>query len=122
VKKMKSLKELRKRNNLSQEQLGKLTGLSKSTISLYENGLHEPDLATLKRFADIFDVSLDVLLDRPNTEEREEDDMSALREQYRRDPNTRLLFQAARKATPDHIRAAAAMLKSLEPEEFPDVD
>lgn len=119
---MKSLKELRKRNNLSQEQLGKLTGLSKSTISLYENGLHEPDLATLKRFADIFDVSLDVLLDRPNTEEREEDDISALREQYRRDPNTRLLLQAARKATPDHIRAAAAMLKSLEPEEFPDVD
>jgi transcriptional regulator with XRE-family HTH domain len=121
---VKKLKELRKQNYMTQTQLGKLTGLSTSAISLYESGVHEPDLATLKRFADIFNVSIDELLDRESEEAKqaEEDDVAALREQYRRDPNTRLLFQAARKATPDHIRAAAAMLKSLEPEDFPDVD
>ena len=61
---MKKLKELRKQNYMTQTQLGKLTGLSTSAISLYESGVHEPDLATLKRFADIFNVSLDELLRR----------------------------------------------------------
>ncbi len=40
-----------------------------------------------------------------------------LRESLRKDPNMRMLFSAARSATPEHIRAAVAMLKALEPPE-----
>ena len=43
-----------------------------------------------------------------------DDDTWALRERYRRDPNYRLLFDAMEKAKPEHLRAAAAMLKALE--------
>ena len=36
------LKKLRERKGLSQEELAKATGLSKSAISMYENGRREP--------------------------------------------------------------------------------
>ena len=47
------------------------------------------------------------------TEETKEDDAWAIRERLRRDPEYRLLFSAADKAKPEHLKAAAAMLKIL---------
>lgn len=57
------LKYLRNRQNLSQEQLGKLFNLSKSAIGMYERGQREPSLKDLKRMAQYFHVSIDFLLD-----------------------------------------------------------
>lgn len=47
------IKNLRKLNNLSQTELGKLVGVSKSTISAYELGLAMP---SVKTFIDICDI------------------------------------------------------------------
>ena len=60
---MKRLKELRKQYGMTQLELGKLIGAAKSTISLYESGVREPDLVTVKRIAEIFNVSTDYLLE-----------------------------------------------------------
>ena len=57
-------RELRKKAKMTMKELGKAVGLAESTISLYETGKHEPDLDTLRRFADIFGVSVDYLLGR----------------------------------------------------------
>lgn len=56
------LKSLRLRNNMTQEELGKLLGKTKNSISQYETGKREPDLETLKIISDYFTVSLDYLL------------------------------------------------------------
>ncbi|MDX5325314.1 MAG: LexA family transcriptional regulator [Bacteroidota bacterium] len=56
-----NLKFLRKRKNLSQEQLAQELELTRSTLSAYENGTAEPNLMTLLRIADYFRVSLDRL-------------------------------------------------------------
>jgi transcriptional regulator with XRE-family HTH domain len=121
---MNIVKELRQRAGMQQKELASLVGVSRPTISEWEHGKKDPSGERLRKLADLFNVDPGTILGFPADSpiHREDDDIAALREQYRRDPNTRLLFQAARKATPDHIRAAAAMLKSLEPEEFPDVD
>lgn len=60
------LKQLRKKNNLSQEGLAKKLGLARSTIAGYEtpDKKREPDYETLKKLADFFDVSIDYLLGR----------------------------------------------------------
>lgn len=58
----KRLKELRTEKELSQEELGLILSLSKSTISLYESGKREPDYETLKKMADYFGCSTDYLL------------------------------------------------------------
>ena len=50
--------------------------------------------------------------------EDDQDDVMEIREALRRDPNMRILFSAAAKVSPEHIKTAAALLKALEPEEF----
>ncbi len=56
------IRELREQHKMSQEQLGKKVGRSKSVISNYENNIKIPPLDILTHFAVIFNVSLDYLV------------------------------------------------------------
>lgn len=56
------LKSLRKRAGLTQEELAKKTDISKSAVSMYENGNRTPDFETLEMFADFFNVNLSYLI------------------------------------------------------------
>ncbi len=58
------LKELRKSRGISQLKLAIDLNMNQNSISRYENGDREADYATLVRFADYFDVSVDYLLER----------------------------------------------------------
>ena len=60
------IKELRKINKMTQQDLADKLKLAKSTISQYENSVNEPDNLTMQRIADIFEVSVDYLLGRTN--------------------------------------------------------
>lgn len=55
------LKELRKQRNLSQQELAKIIGISKSSINMYERGEREPGIETINAFAEFFDVQTDYL-------------------------------------------------------------
>lgn len=50
--------------NLPQEQLARLLGVDRITISSYESNMRQPSLDTLSRIADVFGVSTDYLLGR----------------------------------------------------------
>lgn len=60
------LRYLRKEKDITQEELSKLVTVSRAAIGRYENDERTPDYATLKSFADYFDVSTDYLLGRSN--------------------------------------------------------
>lgn len=60
----KILTALRKEKNIGQKELAAYLQLSTGTISNYENGVHSPDLNTLCKLADYFDVTTDYLLNR----------------------------------------------------------
>ena len=60
-----NIKNLRKQMNKTQEEIAKDLQLQKQTFQNYELGKREPDIETLKKIADYFDVSLDFLCDRP---------------------------------------------------------
>ena len=63
------LSQLRKERELGQKELAALLNMSIGTISNYENNVHAPDLATLCKLADFFQVTTDYLLgrtDEPN--------------------------------------------------------
>lgn len=57
------LKKLREERGLSQSDFAKDIGLTRSAISMYELGKREPNLETLKKFADFFNVPIDELID-----------------------------------------------------------
>jgi len=56
------IKILRKERDMTQEEFGKLFGIVKSTVSLYESGKSTPDDEIKKKIADYFDVTLDYLM------------------------------------------------------------
>ena len=55
------IRDLRKENKISQEALAEKLGVSRQSISLWENGLREPKLTNLIALANFFDVSIDFL-------------------------------------------------------------
>ncbi len=63
------LRKLRKEKKLTQVELGKLLKTSHATINRYENNIHQPDLDTLNKLANIFNVSTDYLLGRVDNKE-----------------------------------------------------
>ncbi|EAC5135320.1 helix-turn-helix transcriptional regulator [Listeria monocytogenes] len=58
------LKQLRKNNNKTQEDISKILGISRGAYSHIENGRNEPDMETIVKLANIFGVSTDYLLGR----------------------------------------------------------
>ncbi len=57
-----NLVSLRKMKQMSQEQLAEAVGVSRQTISKYETGEALPDIDKCKVMAELFDVSLDDLV------------------------------------------------------------
>lgn len=53
----------RKQFGLSQEELGQKLSVSRQTISLWEKGQTFPSIDNLIRLKEIFDVSIDEILD-----------------------------------------------------------
>jgi hypothetical protein len=66
--------------------------------------------------ADYFGVTVDELLGRDPDPQNTQDEAIAIRDRLRKDPAYRILFDAAKSATPQHLKAAAAMLKALGPD------
>ena len=57
------IKAERMRINLSQAALGELLQITQQAVARWEKDLSEPDTATLKKLAKLFDIRLDDLLD-----------------------------------------------------------
>lgn len=58
----KNLKLLRQEKNLGQVELAKQLKVSKGIISLWENGLREPNMSSLIALSKFFGVSIDYLV------------------------------------------------------------
>ena len=57
-----NLKLAREQKGLSQKDVAEKVGVAKSTYSLYESGNREPNVQTIKKLANVLDVSADELL------------------------------------------------------------
>lgn len=65
------LKDLRLKHGLSQEDLGKIIGVGRTTISMYESGNIVPRQEGLLKIASYFDVSVDYLTGISSSKEAE---------------------------------------------------
>lgn len=64
------LKELRGIEGYTQDELSSKLKISRSGLSAYERGVREPDLETLERIADFFNVDIDYLLGNTDIKRR----------------------------------------------------
>lgn len=57
-----TFKKLRMKQNKTQTELARALGIARSTVSMYEQGEREPDLNTLEKIADYFQVDMNAIL------------------------------------------------------------
>lgn len=81
-----TLKNLRKKKKLSQEQVAKKLNLTKSSISGYENNIITPSIDTIRAFSVLYDTTSDYLLGLEKKESIEIDGLT----QRQRDINRNL--------------------------------
>lgn len=60
------LKELMQEKGIQQQQMAEILNVSRASIYKYQQGKAEPNIETLVKIADYFDVSLDYLCGRQN--------------------------------------------------------
>lgn len=63
-----SLKRIRKQYKITQEDIAKLLGISRSGYTYYETGKTVPSIETLQRLSAIYNTSIDVIVANPAKE------------------------------------------------------
>lgn len=66
------LKELRKENDKTQEEIAEMFGVSSRSVSRWENGNTMPDLGILVELADYYDVTISEIIDGERKSEKME--------------------------------------------------
>jgi len=101
---LKNLYTLRRQAGLTQQALADHFHLSQQTIYKYERGHAEPDIETLKKFAEFFGVSVDYLIGKENATNDAEMDFTL---------DEKELVSKFRKLTPDLRLALFAFVNFL---------
>ena len=57
-----NIKNIRKKNNITQEELAEKLNVTRQAVSNWENGKSEPDIKTISTIAGIFEISTDELI------------------------------------------------------------
>ena len=63
-----NIKNVRKKNNITQEELAEKLNVTRQAVSNWENGKSEPDIKTISTIAGIFEISTDRLINHIPTE------------------------------------------------------
>lgn len=118
------LKYLRNRKGLSQSELAKRLGMSKSTISMYEIGRRQPDLNTMEVIANFFNVDMNYLYGKSNEPEGYyyDEETARLAQEIYDNKDLGILMSASRKMSPEELKKLAALVQALVRRENGDVD
>ena len=75
------LKIYREKNKMTQSEVAEALGIKSATISKYESGLLEPNIESLKKLANLFNISVDELLKEDDFDISKINVLEILREQ-----------------------------------------
>lgn len=120
------IKQLRLENNLTQEDFGKLFGIVKSTVSMYESNKSIPDDEIKKKIAEYFQVSLDWLMgiseirnptDKITESLSDDPELLEFWNDLKEREDLRLFFKQTRELSPSDIKKVMRIIKAIEDEE-----
>lgn len=106
------LQRLRKQSGLTQSELAQKLNLSKSAVSMWENGNREPDYETLELIADFFNVDINTLIDS-KTSATFNEELQEYLEALKTRPEMRMLFKLSKNATKEDVEKAVRIIEAL---------
>lgn len=103
------IKEIRKKNYLSQADFAKKIGVSQGSVSQWEHGITKPSFEQLKSISAAFDISIDVLLNEGSIKATTDD---------QRDPEAKILIEGIIQMPQKELKKALIILRTVFPEYF----
>ncbi len=101
-------------------KVSKETGVSQSTLSDWKRGISTPKQDKLQKIADYLGVSLDYLMtgeEKENDRYYLNDETAEMAQALFENKNLRVLFDAAKDATPEDLKTTYDMLMALKKKE-----
>lgn len=81
--------QLRKQQNLSQDELAKKVGVSRTIIGNYERNANTPSIEVLLKLAKVFNVSVDFLIGEGELSSYDKEVLKRIEDIERLDPDTK---------------------------------
>lgn len=113
--------ETRDSKGLRDSNIAALTGIGKSTFSDWKSGRSTPKNDKLKKIADVLEVTIDYLMTGEEKEGGEKyylnDETAEMAQTLFENKNLRVLFDAAKDASPEDLKTTYDMLMALKKKE-----
>lgn len=113
--------ELRDARGMKDADVARETGITKSTFSDWKNGRSNPKDAKLQKIADLFGVSVDYIRTGKEKEGGEKyylnDETAEIAQALFENRELRVLFDAAKDASPEDLKTTYDMLMALKRKE-----
>ena len=117
------LRTLRKRKGMTQRELAADLGVALSTIAMWETANREPDLATIRKLAEYFSVSIEELINDEieigyenytlKKNARFDEEIITLRNMLHSRPEMQALFSVSKSATKEDIAKTIRIIEAL---------
>lgn len=104
-----NLKKFRLNRSMTQGDLAEALNISRSSVSMYENGEREPDFETLELIADYFNVDMNHLLGSETNQEYDPD-VEKILEAMEKNKELKILFDKTKDYTPEQIKRIAKII------------
>ncbi|WP_434632006.1 helix-turn-helix domain-containing protein [Thermoanaerobacterium thermosaccharolyticum] len=120
------LKQLRNEKNLTQEELAKYIGTTRATLASWETGRREPDMETLRKLSDYFNVTLDWLMGNTDIRNQageitdavsDDPELAEFWNDLKQREDLKLLFKQTRNLSPKAIKQVMRIIKAIEDKE-----
>lgn len=104
------LKEIRKSNNITQEELASYLSISKQAVSSWEIGKSEPDTNTIKEIANYFNVTVDYLVGGSTSNDEE---YNNLYNEIMNNPDLKIVFREAKEMTTQDLKLLKGIIDQI---------
>lgn len=112
--------QLLQKYDLTAYKVAKEAGVTQTALSNWKTGKSTPTTKTLQKIADFFGVSIDYLMTGKETEDSKyylNDETAEMAQALFENKNLRVLFDAAKDATPEDLKTTYDMLMALKKKE-----
>ena len=117
------LRTLRKKKGLTQKELAGDLGVALSTVAMWETANREPDLATIRKIAEYFDISIEELVNDElelgyanytlKNNARYDEEIISIRNMLHSRPEMQMLFSVSKSASKEDIEKAIRIIEAL---------